>query len=335
MSGKTVVVTGISGYFGQVLLPYLEQDAGIERVIGVDRRPLKTGTPGSKLRFHQLDIRDPELEDVLRGADTLVHLAFVLMRLPGDRETDEINVKGTQAVCEAAARQGVRKLVFTSSVVAYGLHPDNPIPLTEESPLRPNPGLYYGRAKAAIEHYLDTFGRAHPEIIVTRLRPCTVVGPRADPAQMASLVNPTTVLVRGANPPYQLLHEDDLARALHWVIQRDVPGIYNVTSDEPRTLRELTQLRGGRVVSLPYFVVWGLMWLLWRTGRSPFAPEWTDLVRYPLVASNEKLKGLGWVPHYTTAETLTALLATREQNPSKPKPQGVAWEAKGLGEGGA
>lgn len=314
MGGKTVVVTGISGYFGRVLLPYLEQDAGVERVIGIDRRPLETGTSGSKLLFHQLDIRDPGLEDVLRRADTLVHLAFVLMRLPGDKEIDETNIGGTQAVCEAAARQGVRKLVFTSSVVAYGLHPNNPIPLIEESPLRPNSGLYYGRAKAAIEQYLDTFERAHPETIVTRLRPCTVVGPRADPAQMASLVSATAVLVRGANPPYQLLHEDDLACALHLVIQQDVPGIYNVTSDQPRTLRELARLRNGRVVSLPHFVVWGLMWLLWRTGRSPFAPEWTDLVRYPLVASNEKLKGLGWVPQYTTTEALTALLATREQS---------------------
>jgi nucleoside-diphosphate-sugar epimerase len=251
----------------------------------------------------------------LAGADVLVHLAFVLMRLPGDdeEEIDEINVGGTRAVCQAAARRGVRKLVFSSSVVAYGLHSDNPIPLTEESPLRPNPGLYYSRAKAAIEQYLDAFEAEHPEMIVTRLRPCTVVGPRADPAQMTSLVSPTTVLVRGADPPYQLLHEDDLARALHLVIQRDAPGIYNVTSDEPRTLRELVQPRGGRVVSLPYSVVRGLLWLIWRWGLSVFAPEWTDLSRYSLVASNERLKELGWVPRYTTAEALAALLAAGDK----------------------
>jgi UDP-glucose 4-epimerase len=316
MAAKNVVVTGISGYLGQVLLPLLEQDAGIGQVIGIDRQPIRGGDEGSKLRFHQLDIRDPGLEDLLVGADILVHMGFVLMRLPGEQEIEEINVKGSQGVFEAAARQGVRKVIHTSSVVAYGLHPDNPIPLTEESPLRPNQDLYYGRTKAAVEGYLDSFERAHPGIIVTRLRPCTVVGPRADPAQMASLVNPITPAVRGADPLYQLLHEDDMGRALHLVIQKDAPGIYNVAGDEPRTLGQLSRLRGGQVFSLPYFVVRGLMWFLWRAGSSPFAPEWTDLVRYPIVVSNEKLKALGWVPQYTTAEALLALVAAMGAKPS-------------------
>lgn len=315
MGGRTIVITGVAGYLGRVLLPYLEQDPEVDRVVGIDRRPPENNIVGDKLVFHQLDIRDPGLEEALAGADVLVHLAFMLMRLPGDdkEEIDEINVGGTRAVCQAAARQGVRKLIFTSSVVAYGLHSDNPIPLTEESPLRPNPGLYYSRAKAAVEQYLDAFETEHPEMIVTRLRPCTVVGPQADPAQMTSLVSPTAVLVRGADPPYQLLHEDDLARALHLVIQRDAPGIYNVTGDEPCTLRELVQSRGGRVIALPYFVVRGLLGLMWRMGLSVFAPEWADLSRYPLVASNERLKGLGWVPRYTTAEAFAALLAADDK----------------------
>ncbi len=310
VGGKSVVITGISGYFGQILLPLLEQDETVERVIGVDRRPLPPDLSTSKLRFYQTDVRGPEMEDLLRGADVVVHLAFTLMRLPGvkSEESVENDVSSARAVFEAAARQGVRKIVFTSSVVAYGLHPDNPVPLTEESPLRPNPGLYYSRAKAAVERYLDRFEQAHREIVVTRLRPCTVVGPHADPAQMASLVSSTTVLVQGVDPPYQLLYEEDMARALYFAIRQDLPGIYNVTSDEPRTLRELVALRRGRALFLPYFVVYALMWALWRIGRSPFAPEWTDLLRYPLVASNEKLKRAGWTPHYTTPAALQMLV---------------------------
>jgi nucleoside-diphosphate-sugar epimerase len=312
MDGRTTVaITGVSGYVGQALLPYLEQDTEIDRVIGMDIRPPENHT-NNKLLFHQLDVREAKVEQALEGADVLVHLAFVLMHRPGDneREIDEINIAGSRRVFEAAARQGVRKLIFTSSVVAYGLHADNPIPLTEESPLRPNPGLYYSRAKAAVESYLDTFESEHPEIMVTRLRPCTVVGPRADPAQMAALTSSTATLVQGYDPPYQLLHEEDLARALYLTIRQDIPGIYNVTSDESRTLQQLARSRPGtRVVALPSWVVRGLMWLIWRLGRSPFAPAWVDLSRYPLVASNEKLKGLGWRPQYTTAEALEDLLA--------------------------
>lgn len=312
MSGKIVAVTGLAGYVGRSLWPYLEQDPGIERVIGIDQRPWP-GVRSDKLTFHQLDVRDGRLADALAGADVVVHLAFVLMRRPGSsaEECAALNIGGAQAVCQTAARQGARKLIFTSSVVAYGLHPDNPIPLTEDSPLRPNAGLYYSRAKAAIEGYLDGLAAEHPGLIVTRLRPCTVVGPRAAPSQMAMLVGPIALVAQGFDPPYQLLHEDDLARAIHLVIQQDAPGVYNVTSDEPQTLRQLAQLRGARVLALPYGVLRGLMGLLWRIGRSDFAPEWADLVRYPLVASNEKLKGLGWMPRAapTTAEAMRQLLA--------------------------
>lgn len=308
-SRKSVAVTGISGYLGRVLLLFLERDETVERIIGIDRRPLPVCS-SEKVEFYQGDVRDSVLEKLLQGADVLVHLAFVLMRSPGVRpeEIERQNVQDTAAVFEAAARQGVRKIIFTSSVVAYGLHADNPVPLTEESPLRPNKGLYYSRAKAAIERYLDGFEKAHPQIVVTRLRPCTVVGPNADPAQMASLVSPTTVLVRGANPLYQLVYEEDVARALHLAIQKDLPGAYNVAGDAPLTLREMAKLRGARVIALPYFVVRALMGVLWRARRSPFAPEWTDLLRYPLVVSNDKLKHAGWVPRYTTAEALQALV---------------------------
>lgn len=310
---RKIALTGISGYLGRVLLPLLEQDETIERVVGIDCRSLPVH-PSEKVQFYLKDVRDPALEELLQGAEILVHLAFVLMRLPGVRpeEIEKQNVGDAQAVFEAAARQGVRKIIFTSSVVAYGLHPDNPVPLTEESPLRPNEGLYYGRAKAAIERYLDGFEKEHPAIVVTRLRPCTVVGPRADPAQMASLLNPTSVLVRGANPLYQLLYEDDVAQALYLAIRKDLPGVYNVAGDAPLTLRELAELRNGRVIALPYFVVRALMGALWRMGRSPFAPEWTDLLRYPLIVSSEKLKRAGWVPRYTTAEALQTLLVAKE-----------------------
>jgi len=329
MTGKTVVITGISGHFGQVLLPHLDADPDIERIIGIDRASFGDQTSSKKLVFHQVDLRSSGWESLLPDADVLVHLAFILMRSPGARDVDEINEKTTRQVFEAAARQGVRKLVVTSSVVAYGLHPDNPIPLTEESPLRPNAGNYYSRAKAANEKYLDQFEKQHPDMIVTRLRPCTVVGLHAPPANMASLTGKTGILVSGSNPPIQLVHEEDMATALHLAIKKDLPGIFNVTSDEPRTLEELMHLRGGNTLSLPYSLARAAMWLTWRLGLSVFAPEWADLSRYPLVASNEKLKAMGWTPHYTTAKAFSDLLSglnrerqfsdANHQNPNQPE----------------
>jgi UDP-glucose 4-epimerase len=327
MEKKTIAVTGISGYFGRALLPLLEADEGIGAILGFDRVPPEAIAPGSKLVFHQMDIRqciegDSVFESLLKGCETLVHMAFQVMRLPPEKNgggqpyatgtgIDEINIKAMRAVCEAAARQGVKKLVVTSSVVAYGLHADNPIPLTEESPLRPNYDLYYGMAKAGNESFLDDLSQKHPEMIITRLRPCTVVGPKADPGMMASLITSPSILVQGFNPPIQLLHEEDVADALHLALQKDLPGSYNVVSDDPCTLTDLVARRGGKTVSLPYFLVKSIMALLWRRGLSLFAPEWIDLSRFSIVASNARLKSAGWKPRYTTAEAFEALLASR------------------------
>jgi UDP-glucose 4-epimerase len=270
-----------------------------------------------------MDIRDPGVEAVLQGVDVLVHLAFVLMRLPSSQDIDSVNVQGTRSIIQAAARQGIRKLVITSSVVAYGMHADNPVPLLETSPLRPNQGLYYSRAKAANEAYYDSFQRENPEIMLTRFRPCTVVGPNAPADQMLSLTAAFLPLVRGANPAIQLVHEQDVASALHLAIINDLPGVYNLTSSEPLTLLDLSRMRGSKTISLPFTLVKILMALTWRTGQSVFAPEWADLSRYSLVADNSKLINAGWKPEFTTGEAFMNLLNKQDILPATRPASGL------------
>jgi nucleoside-diphosphate-sugar epimerase len=310
MKPRTLAITGVSGYLGKVLMPLLEEDHEIEKIIGIDLQPPPGGNHWKKLEFHSLDVRDPEIGKVLNGVDALIHLAFILMRHPNDNEIDDVNIRGTQQVIKTVGLLGIPKLIITSSVVAYGLHPDNPIPLTEESPLRPNPDLFYSRAKAMNEKFLDQFCQEHKEIIVTRLRPPTIVGPSAVEELMAQVVADIIPVIRGHDPLIQLLHEEDMAQALYKVICEDLPGIYNVTSDEPRSISQLAQSRNAHILPLPGFIVWALSAAVWRLGLSPFSPEFIDLLsRYPIVASNEKFKACGWEPKYTTPEAYLSVLA--------------------------
>lgn len=306
--GKQIVITGISGYIGKVLLPRLLEDPQIDRILGVDAIPFPSPPESEKFTFHQLDVREAQFETLLQGIDVVVHMAFKLMRLPGVKDTDQINIDGSKHIFDLTASAGVPKLIFTSSVVAYGLHPDNPIPLSEKMPLRPNPGLYYSRAKAELEGYLEHLATKYPQMTITRLRPCTVVGPMAERAMVDSLISNTLIMVKGYNPPYQLVHEEDVASAVHLAINEDLQGAYNVTDSDPVPLKTMVEERGGKSIALPLAVLRPLIWLLWRTGQSVFAPEWLDLSRFPLIANNAKLQAAGWSPQYTTRQAYTSLI---------------------------
>jgi UDP-glucose 4-epimerase len=306
-SSKRVFISGVSGHFARGLLPLLVRDPSVEKIIGIDVKPPPDAPPG-KLEFHQMDSRDPAAGKLMDGCQTFIHLAFILLRRPGQSDMDEVNIGGSRMLLDAAASNGTRKIIFTSSVVGYGLHPDNPFPLTEDHPLRPNIDLYYSKAKAMVEQHLSELEIRNPKLVVTRLRPCTVGGPKTEKGRMESLISRTGVLIHGFNPPIQLLHEEDLTHALYLAVAKDLRGIYNVTSDEPRTLQELYAISKARVMHLSLPVARFLMGFAWAAGRSLFSSDWIDLSRFSVVASNQKLKKMGWRPKYTTQQTFIEVL---------------------------
>src|SRR5207248_1127107 len=134
------------------------------------------------LQFHLVDVAGSDLRPLVEGADVLVHLAGVHDAIPDEELMARINVGGTRRVLEAAAAAGVGKVVLVSSAAVYGAWPNNPVPLTEDAPLRPNPGFALGVHKAELERLLAEWGLARPAVVTTVLRPAFVLGPDADHA---------------------------------------------------------------------------------------------------------------------------------------------------------
>src|SRR4051794_29541809 len=130
--GLTVAVTGPTGEIGIPAVNALEAEPGVDRVIGMARRPFDPTSRGwTKTEYRQGDILDRTSVDALvADADVVVHLAYVIF---GSRsESRRINLDGTRNVFESSvAAPSVRRLVYTSSVAAYGFHDDNPQPITE------------------------------------------------------------------------------------------------------------------------------------------------------------------------------------------------------------
>ena len=177
--GWTVAVTGPTGDIGISAVGALDRHPDIDRVIGMARRPFDPSDQGwTKTEYRQGDILDRDAVDALvADADIVVHLAFIIM---GSREESaRVNLAGTRNVFEATvAAQRPRRLVYTSSVAAYGYHSDNPVPITEDVPTRGSPEHYYSEQKAACEATLaEVTSGTTLEVFI--LRPCIVAGPKA------------------------------------------------------------------------------------------------------------------------------------------------------------
>jgi UDP-glucose 4-epimerase len=118
--GLTVAVTGPTGEIGLPFIAALERSRDVARIVGMARRPFDPAAHGfRRTEYRRGDVLDrAAVEGLADGADVVVHLAFVVLQ--ASDETRHINVEGSRNVFEAAVAAGAKRLVYASSVAAYG-----------------------------------------------------------------------------------------------------------------------------------------------------------------------------------------------------------------------
>ena len=324
-AGLTVAVTGPTGTFGFGLLPLLQADDRVGKIVGIARRPFDPAEQGwSKMEYRRGDVRDEAaLKEAFSGADVVVHLAFLI--IGGDNDTTRsINVEGTLNVFRAAGAAGAKRFVYASSVAAYGFHPDNPVGMTEDWPTRPAQRLFYAQEKAELEALLADEAVAHPELALYLLRPPVVLGPHTLGAkELPGPLGPLSRRLGGRLPrtpipfpvlvpdlPMQFIHEDDVGQALlQCVVAAGPPGAYNIAGDGVLSAVDVAREIGLRPLRLPA----GPAQLAARTvAKVPFLPSfasWVEAMSQPAIMDTTRAKTeLGWTPRYTGLEALRATL---------------------------
>jgi nucleoside-diphosphate-sugar epimerase len=314
---RTVVVTGIAGSLGQRVATRLAGRGDVDRIVGIDVVPSEWSD--LELDFRTIDLAKPaasgdqELVSVFEGADGVIHLAW---RTPNDRvaagtvegrmDPASVNRKALQRVLDAVAAAGCRSFVHLSSATVYGAWPDNKVPLTEDSPLRPNPEFAFAVGKAEAERMVAEWADEHPDVSVAVLRPAVVVGTPEHPLYEALAGTRTPALSDGARP-VQYLHVDDLADAVVLAWEKPLSGVFNVAPDAGVPEDEARALAGGVAkLTLPSRVAkavsdWG--WQLWRRGVPAEARAYAT---HPWAVASDRLKAAGWAPHYSSEEAIVA-----------------------------
>jgi nucleoside-diphosphate-sugar epimerase len=333
-----IVVTGATGNVGTSVLSALAGDPAVEEIVGVARR--LPGWSNPRTRWVQADIVTSPLQDVFAGADVVIHLAWLFQPTHRPAVTWDANVIGSARVFDAAARAGVRALVYSSSVGAYSPGPKDRA-VDESWPTHGWPGAAYSREKAYVERLLDTFEAADPECRVVRIRPGFIFERQsaseqrrlfAGPLLPGRLARPGLIPVVPDLPGLrlQVLHSADAGQAFRLAASGDARGPFNIAAEPVLDAAELAGLLGARTVRLPARGVRAALAAAWGLHLVPASPGLFDLaLQIPLMDTARARTELGWTPRHTAREAITEFLeglrtgAGRDTPPLSPKAGGT------------
>jgi len=328
-TGLTVAVTGPTGDLGIGVVSALQRSRAVKRIVGMARRPFDPAEHGwKKAEYRQGDVTDAaSVRELVTGADVVVHLAFAI--LSASDATRRLNVDGSRLVFEEAAKAGAERIVYASSVAAYGFHDDNPDWLTEDIPPRGSREHPYSQQKAEVERLLADALLRHPRTIAYALRPCIVAGPHARtfvheipyfrlaeamPEAVRRLVQSMPVLKPVIPDPgarFQLVHEEDVASAFVAAVRgRGEPGPYNLAATGILTMTDVARALDWYSVAVPKPLADATAEVVTRLPLLPDSVAWIHSVKKPVLMKTERARReLGWRPKHGAKATLRATIA--------------------------
>jgi UDP-glucose 4-epimerase len=318
-----VLVTGVSRHIGARVASVLAADPDIDRVIGVDTVPPPSlsrdgGVPLGRTEFVRVDLRSPDIAQVIAAADidTVVHMSLVSAppRSGGRALMKEHNVIGTMQLLGACQRSAtVRRVVVRSTTAVYGSSSHDPAVFTEDAEPGEPPTHGYAKDASEVEGYVRGFARRRRDVAVSTLRFANFMGPGVDSPLTRYFTQPLLPTVFGFDPRLQFVHEDDAVEVLRRMAMEDHPGMFNVSGDGVLLLSQCARRAG--LLSLPVpSPVFRLMGEFARSaGFVDFSPEQLRLMCHGRVVDTTMLAtALGWKPKFSTAAAFEDFVRARD-----------------------
>jgi nucleoside-diphosphate-sugar epimerase len=292
-----VVITGVETPLGQRVARLAASDPLVE-VVGLAGGPV--AVLPDRVAVRRLDLGGDDVKPHVEHADVVVHLAQSVPETPTAGTGD---VAEARRVLDAAGDTGVSHLVVLSSATVYGAWANNPVPLTEDAPLRPNPGFAFAAERAEIERLTGEWRDAHPGSTATVLRPARAAGSDHRDWLVRALRPPPAVPEHADEPAVQFVDLDDLAAACDLARTRRLDGAFNVAPAGSIPGDLVRSLIGAPVkVPLPERVASRLAHWRFRWGLGPTPPELVPYTLHPWVVAGDRLRAHGWAPRVSNEE---------------------------------
>lgn len=299
-----VLITGICGRLGRRLARQLHRD---RQVLGVDRRPFDDRP--KDIEFFQIDLRRKKAQDIFRSRQigALVHLGVKHDPRSSREEAHAWNVAGFSKLLDWVKQYEVPKLVLLSSCDVYGPRPDNAQFLDEDTPLLGAGRISQMRDLVEMDMLAQSFFWKHPRTETVILRPSHILGTVNNaPSNYLRLdVVPTLM---GFDPMVQLVHQDDVVRALLLALQPGARGVFNIAGPHPLALSKVLSTLGRATLPLPQSIAQGALERMWNLRVTSFPAPQLDFIRYVCMVDDSRARAeLGYEHHHGMEETLHAV----------------------------
>jgi len=312
-----ILITGTAGYVGSLLLKRLSKNQEIDKIFALDKIKKPEDFKNSKIYYFQLDLsRDCWEKEIPEVPDIIIHSAFDIRTPFGDKEKQEFNnFSGSERIFRYCFNQKVKKLIYFSSVAAYGAREENIGKiLTEDEPLIEK-DYPYGFQKRKIEEMLKNIieEKNDPNIQISVLRPASISGPEGEKRKKIGLLNfikrifPILPLIHPAWAR-QYIHEEDVLRAVEFLILKNTKSqfeIFNLAPGDFLTTKDMAVLLDKKTIKIPISSIKLIFFLTWYLtfGIIPTIPGSEKSLIYPINVDGSKITRFGFNYKYSSKET--------------------------------
>jgi len=244
----TVLITGAAGATAQQVITRLRHDC---HLVVCDSRREVSMSPD--IPSYHIDLNKRGMEDIFRKHrfDAVIHLGRMS---PNEYTRDSrynANVLGTQRLFDLCVKYGVHHVIVMSTHFVYGAHAFNPAFLTESAPLKASELTMDLVDSVELENLSMIYLWKYPDLNMTILRPCNIVGPGVNNTMSLLLMQERAPVLAGFSPIMQFIHVEDMADAIVLAFHKKKAGIYNVAPDDCVAYQRALELAGCKRRTLP------------------------------------------------------------------------------------
>lgn len=300
---KTILITGAAGALAQQVINRLH---GLHDLVVCDAR--REVSMPEDIPSYRIDFNRRQFEDLFREHrfDCVIHLGRIGTHEYNREGRYAANVLGSQRLLDLARKYGVTQTLVLSTYFVYGAHPLNPAYLQESSPLKAA-GITQDLVDSVeLENLANIYLWKYPELNITILRPCNIVGPGVNNTLSQLLMQPRVPVLMGFSPMMQFIHLEDMADAIVAAFEGNHPGIYNVAADDCVPYGKAVTLCGCKTLPVPSLPA-SLPGLLGRlTGKPLFPPHLLSYFKYAATIDGSHFaKTFHFTPRYSLQDIFT------------------------------